>query len=706
MSNPRTAKTERPAKLRKKYYNQIDGIRAIAVIAVFGNHLNPEIVPLGHLGVDVFFVISGFVITLTLGQSISEGATLRGCLQSFYTKRIKRIMPALLTFTLINGLVISLFDPWNLFSLRTGISGVFGVSNLYLLRYSLDYFKPTGEINPFLNTWSLGVEEQYYLLYPFLIYGAGAFAQKANRDWGKRLGTILLILGLLSLSMNATLSNTYTGTWAHYLMPSRFWEIAMGCLSALIAVRHAECSPNKTKKEIGFSVTAALLTATFFIDPNQFTGAGQVIPQILACALTTILILLARADASPKWCTTKLLTQIGLLSYSIYLWHWSTIVAFRFTLGVTKSTILPIICITLATSALSYYLIEKPARYRLLNSKPRLALGAIGASTALTTGILLSIEQPPAAGISNPLYTGKLYSNFDHISEDPATYVGDVSKRSASLCTTSGKSIKQLADLVRNCTFDRSSKESVLFIGDSHAMVLLPLAEKISKKYKLSTTVITGECSFPAGQSTCPKEAREREMTAFREFLRFTSSNKAKAIVISTSFFPLRFMETSARVPGHSLDGSEQLTKEGIQEFKRSLRALLEQDGDRLLGFNILIHPPVFHSFTNPTLCSPQWFRSALGHTCSKQSTAQLTKERSYITKSLELIGKSMSSVTIIDPYSTICPDGVERECSPARGNTLLYHDFNHLNITGALLLEELLLRETGIKKLTNFNSY
>ena len=684
---------------KKEYYKQIDSLRAIAVVAVFANHLNPEIIPFGYLGVDVFFVISGFVITLTLSNSISSGIDLRECLRVFYTKRIKRIMPALLVFTLITGAAISLFDPWNLFSLRTGIAGIFGVSNLYLLRYSLDYFKPTGEINPFLNTWSLGVEEQYYLLYPLLLFLAGAFSKDRNSKWKKRLIYVLLFLGCFSLIANIALSTTHSGTWSYYLMPSRFWEIALGCLSALTATSPFCQRLNKTSKDIAFSIVSITLIAVFFFKPEQFTGLYQVVPAILACLLTTLLIQLIRVKASPAWSTIQILTLIGLLSYSIYLWHWSVIVIFRFTMGVTSSSILLIVLLTGLLASLSYYLVEKPSRYGLFSSNPNLALASIGATTAGIVSFLLLIEQPPAAGRSNPFYTGKLYTSFDHISQDPATYFGKVSRRNADICTTKGRDLNQLKTLVRDCTLDRGSNESLLFIGDSHAMALLPLAEQISLKHDINTTVITGECTFPAGLNTCPEASIKKDLIAFEELIKVNRSKHQRTTVISTSFFPLRLMQTSDRVPGHSLSGQKELVEEGLEEYKESIKSLLKAERLKGIRFYILINPPVFHNFTNPTLCSPQWFRVNLGHTCSSQTIKELAKERQYITNSLISIEQENGFIKVLDPLEAICKDISTKKCSPVLNGELLYHDFNHLNSRGAVNLEDLLLEGIGYTK-------
>ena len=162
---------ENKSSIKNRYLPEIDGLRAFAVVAVTINHFNNDILPGGYLGVDIFFVISGFVITSSLHQRPSKN--FKDFISGFFARRIKRLVPALSIFVLITSITISLFNPTPEFSLKTGLTSLFGLSNLYLLKQSTDYFAQSTEFNVFTHTWSLGVEEQFYILFPFLIWFSG-----------------------------------------------------------------------------------------------------------------------------------------------------------------------------------------------------------------------------------------------------------------------------------------------------------------------------------------------------------------------------------------------------------------------------------------------------------------------------------------------------------------------------------------------------
>lgn len=178
------------------YRPEIDGLRAVAVLAVMINHFDPDLLPGGYLGVDVFFVISGCVITASLMRE-ERAVGMLSMMTHFYRRRVKRIQPALVVCVAVVSLFICFFNPSPDQSLWTGLASLAGASNIYLLDKSTDYFASSSELNPFLHTWSLGVEEQFYLLYPILVL---SILRVVGPRFGMRvLGGAVLALSAFSL---------------------------------------------------------------------------------------------------------------------------------------------------------------------------------------------------------------------------------------------------------------------------------------------------------------------------------------------------------------------------------------------------------------------------------------------------------------------------------------------------------------------------
>ena len=186
---------ENKSFISKRYRPDIDGLRAFAVVSVIINHFNKDILPSGYLGVDIFFVISGYVITSSLAARKTKDFNI--FIINFFERRIKRLVPALIPFTLITGLLICFFNPNPGESLITGITSLFGLSNFYLLKISTDYFADSTLLNPFTHTWSLDVEEQFYVLFPLLIWYTGFASKKKNSS--KNLFYLSSILTFFSL---------------------------------------------------------------------------------------------------------------------------------------------------------------------------------------------------------------------------------------------------------------------------------------------------------------------------------------------------------------------------------------------------------------------------------------------------------------------------------------------------------------------------
>jgi peptidoglycan/LPS O-acetylase OafA/YrhL len=290
------------------YRSEIDGLRAVAVLPVILFHAGVKQMSGGYVGVDIFFVISGFLITRNLVRELEAG---QFSLLGFYESRARRILPALflvLVFTVIFGAFFML--PYELATLGRGLVAVmFFLSNVLFWRES-GYFAAASELNPLLHTWSLAVEEQYYILFPLLLW--------ACWRWFSRGVIPFLILASLGSFAFAELLSARMPSANFYMLPTRAWELLAGSLTALYLLR---CSPPKgwMAEFLSFAGFAAIVFAILtYSSATPFPSSWALLP-----VLGTVAIIVAASPATAlgKLLGTAPLLGIGLISYSAYLWH-------------------------------------------------------------------------------------------------------------------------------------------------------------------------------------------------------------------------------------------------------------------------------------------------------------------------------------------------------------------------------------------------
>ena len=334
-----------------RYRPEIDGLRAFAVVAVIINHFNKDLLPGGYLGVDIFFVISGYVITSSLFGRPSKD--FKDFISGFYERRIKRLVPALSVFVLITSIAICLFNPSPGPNLKTGIASLFGLSNLYLLKESTDYFAHSTELNAFTHTWSLGVEEQFYILFPFLIWFSGFGRQTKN---GAR--NLFLTVGALTFASLTGFLYFYPANQsaAYFLMPSRFWEMATGCLIFIGFQKRS--SIEKFLEKVPPLLVLALIIVVMYL-PLSLAATST----IAVVAFSSILIAsLKKQTAAFELFTHPRVVYIGLISYSLYLWHWGVLAISRWTIGIHWWSLPFQVVLMLGLAIASYRWIETPFR--------------------------------------------------------------------------------------------------------------------------------------------------------------------------------------------------------------------------------------------------------------------------------------------------------------------------------------------------------
>ncbi len=366
------------------YRPDIDGLRSLAVLSVFLYHLQPQLLPGGYLGVDIFFVISGYLITNILIRQNQQGTF---SFSNFYARRIKRIFPALFV-------VIFLFTPLAVFSLtpetysnyiRSARYAAGQLSNFFFSR-KVGYFDEGFQSQPLLHTWSLGVEEQFYLFWPLLLYVCYIFFRKKDtahtlietKSIDAKTGIILSFAAVFSYAACYFLA-VHNYQLAFYMFYSRAWEFCIGgilCLGILPLPKKGLAS------HLTGIVGISLIFFSFFFIKNDFLGHSFLqFGAIFPCLGSALLIhLRPESSIANKIIAARIPVGIGKISYSLYLYHWPVIIFWQFIFNVYEldffsSTIIIIIAFIL--SILSYFFVEQPARKSSLQNRTVILSGLV-----------------------------------------------------------------------------------------------------------------------------------------------------------------------------------------------------------------------------------------------------------------------------------------------------------------------------------------
>ena len=350
---PAVSLNKRPEQLRgapTDYEPHIDGIRCIAVLSVLLYHFNYGFMPGGFVGVDVFFVISGFLITRLLLVDVKRDTfTFRG----FYMRRIWRLAPALIVTLLATYLVACIFLTPSHFQRFSGASlaSLFSFSNVYFWVES-DYFDASAGLKPLLHTWSLSVEEQFYLLWPALIFFMRGKAAKF-------IAMVFIVLFAISL-VAAKVGNDYIPSATFFLMPFRVYEFAMGAFLALMPLaRFRAYKWNEIMVALGLLL--AYISFTQFDKSIAFPDINALLP----CLAAALLIAFGTSPILGLLLRNPFSVYIGKISYSLYLVHWPVLVMYKhisFQDVVVGKTRIALVVLTFALAIALHLLVEKRFR--------------------------------------------------------------------------------------------------------------------------------------------------------------------------------------------------------------------------------------------------------------------------------------------------------------------------------------------------------
>ncbi len=417
------------------YRPDIDGLRAIAVLSVVIHHFFPSILKGGYLGVDIFFVISGFLITNIIVGQIEEN---KFSLKVFYVRRIKRIFPALIT-VLLTTLILGWFSMWPDEYKNLG-NHVFGASifiSNFILWKEVGYFDPAGIYKPLLHLWSLSVEEQFYIFWPILL----VFVHK------KKVNMLWVITGVIVLSLASVLYLSSKDPSARFYFPiTRAWEFSFGAALVFLPKLNLYLYLKKYAKLISFTGITFIFLGLIWGKSFAFA-----VPVVLGAA--AVIGFSSETPVGRYFLSLKPMIWIGLISYPLYLWHYVLLSFYKINLvGIDYSWVRILLLIaSLILAVLTYYFIERPIRFSKKN-KEHVLLACM--SLLLLSGIFVNRLR----GLESRFEGNKAYKNYLSIQWKET----DLRNK---LC------LSQFSNLDKGFCLKENSKKisSVALIGDSHA---------------------------------------------------------------------------------------------------------------------------------------------------------------------------------------------------------------------------------------------
>ena len=622
--------------VQSKYRPDIDGLRAVAVLAVVAFHAAPSRVAGGFVGVDVFFVVSGFLIFGIIYDALRQE---RFSLLEFYIRRVRRIFPALvlvLGVTLAAGWFALLPDEYE--QLGSHVAGGAGFVSNFVLWKESGYFDRIAETKPLLHLWSLGIEEQFYLAFPLLVWLA----------W-RRLNLFIAVVVLGSLSFAWNIQTHGVDVVAGFYSPlTRAWELMLGAALAY-HVRQPEGmngGPGHVRAILGLALILA--AALGLRGSHGYPGWWALLP-----TAGTVLLVSAGPAAwvNRSLLSHRLLVWVGLISFPLYLWHWVLLAFARIFVGTTppRSIRAAAVVVSIGLAWLTYRFVERPLRFGRYGALKALALvaamGVVGASGYLT----FRLHGIPARSV-------EARSGFD----------GDIGsdvffatlQRLYKPCEPAAIRDRALPFKgVPRCFQSKpGTTQDVAIVGDSHAEHLFPGV----------AAVLPGKNVVYLIEDSMPYVRND----PFRRLFDYVLGNADIHAVILSAYWVPRM-------------GDLPKTLSAAEEMKITVRQLLEAGKD----VYIISDAPRF-SF-DPRKCK---YSNVLSpdFQCSESSEAT-RRENATFGAVLDAIRADSPQVRITLAEPHFCAG---ETCSMVRGSTLLYRDFHHLNVEGSTYLAEQIVRE------------
>jgi peptidoglycan/LPS O-acetylase OafA/YrhL len=660
------------------YVPSIDGLRALAVSSVILFHAYNLVLPAGLIGVDIFFVISGFVVAASVLSHSFAGW--RDLFAFFFSRRIRRIAPALIVCLLVTATLTVAFIPESWLSnanLRAGLWAFFGLSNIVLYQASDQYGAPRAEMNPFTQTWSLAVEEQFYLLFP--VVTAGIFfwcGRKRSRAisvfaWGMLTTGSLFVAGYHASRDSSA---------AFYLAPDRFWELGIGVLSYLLLpyiLRLLTRLPVQAVSAMAAAGLSAVIASFVFGKTwTAYYPFPAVAPAVFGVATLIVAIIAYPSGFIASALARSGVVYVGKISYSLYLWHWPVFVLMRWTTGLsTFPQIATGVVLSCVLALASYHFVETPVRTgKAIKAMPRIALIGAGLACLLIGWVLLNWMTAEQSRLS-----------LSVTSSDPSTWnpwVGE--SRDVKLICAEQRNFREyspgsaIIDFVPVKCSSPMSHQTIFVVGDSHAGAYARIFGNAAVNKGMSFRIYTrpGCVALLLRQ---PHRVSGPECEAFLNtaFDEISSLARAGDVLFLPGLRVSRFLLNGSVVEytDDQNDINDQSHREAMSEAKELLQRLTRA------GISIVLEAPLPVFRIEAYRCL-DWFNRA-NPSCRhgfEVPRTEIEAMRRDVVESMERLHQEIPRVSVWDPTAVLCDDKI---CSALKNNKPLFSDGDHLSGVG-----------------------
>lgn len=655
------------AQVQEFYRKDIDGLRAIAILAVVAYHVGIPGVPGGFVGVDVFFVLSGYLITSLLVAEAARHGTVS--LPAFYARRIRRLFPALFVVVCVTTALgalalLPVFDQQQDLS-RSAIATALYVSNFYFWLHSPGYFDESASLKPLLHTWSLSVEEQFYMVWPLMVMTIVWIAQRRRMDFRRVL--LFLILTILCTSLAWCIWSTWhTPTAAFYLLPSRAWELATGATLALLLPRVRHQAPRLGGMCSAIGVLAILIAVATLSEAMAFPGHLAALP-VFGTALVVAGGNLSAQNPVQRFLSTRPMVLVGLLSYSWYLWHWPILALTRaYTLNeINLSRDLACGAVSLLLAYGSYRLVENPIRIGRPGPFRR-------TETTLAVGIMISLAMCLPAGALGAWakFVGSRRAEFK-----PLIAAANDHPPLRSTCHQSPP-FEGLAD-ARKCTSGDSTRPTALVLwGDSHADHLSPLMQAFASVSPSTPVLVRSFTGCPPMKQlnvarSAQADACDQFNAAVLEEIAHLQGEGLRGVILSGRWLRSFGAPTLDAVPRQmDVVSRSGVTRPGMDSLAATVHSLTS------LGLRVLVVAPIPEMRYDVPRCLARRSPNA----CSVERSA-VDRQRAEVMRFLVDMTLREPNMRVVDFVEALCDS---EECFSQKKDQILFLDDNHLTASAS----------------------